>query len=61
MDALLLKGSDVTVALGVSRVTLWRLVKHGDFPQPLRIGRNILRWRRADVDAWLETRRAVSA
>jgi predicted DNA-binding transcriptional regulator AlpA len=26
---------------------------HGDFPRPLRIGHRIIRWRLADVEAYL--------
>ena len=58
MNARVMKVRDVMDALGVSRVTLWRLVKAGKFPQPIRIGSRILRWRVEDVEAWLT---AVSA
>ncbi len=42
---------------GVSRVTIWRYVKAGTFPQPLRLGGpkgRAVGWRRSDVIAWIE-------
>ena len=37
-----------------SGATLWRRVKAGTFPQPLRLEGNITAWRVGDVRAWLE-------
>ena len=39
--------------VSLSRATIWRKVKDGKFPQPVRIGVRGIRWRRADIDAWL--------
>jgi prophage regulatory protein len=38
---------------GLSRSTLWRLVKKGGFPPPIKIGKSA-RWRESDLDAWEE-------
>lgn len=38
--------------LGVSRVSISRWVEQGALPRPLRIGRRIVRWRVADLNAW---------
>lgn len=40
--------------LSVSRSSLWRMVKNEKFPPPIRFGRDFLRWRIADVNAYLE-------
>lgn len=45
--------TDLVAYLKMSRVTLWRKRKDGDFPQPCAIGGQ-LRWRRRDVDGWLD-------
>lgn len=48
-----LVGSDDHVGrLPVHRNTLWRWVREGRFPQPVRLGQNITAWRLADVEAW---------
>ncbi|MGA7873040.1 MAG: AlpA family phage regulatory protein [Candidatus Binatus sp.] len=39
------------------RVTLWRWINQGVFPQPLRLGLRKVRWRESDVDAWLAERK----
>lgn len=36
--------------IGVS--TLWKLVKEGGFPEPIRFGERCTRWRKQDVAAW---------
>ena len=37
---------------GVSRATIWRWVRGGKFPAPVRLGENVTRWRVADVVEW---------
>ena len=39
--------------VSLSRATIWRKVKDGKFPQPVRIGVRGIRWRRADIDQWI--------
>lgn len=41
---------DVAVTLNMGRATVWRLVKNGQLPKPIKIG-NSTRWRRADIEA----------
>ena len=53
----LLSVTEVAKRLGVSRWTIWRLIKKGEFLEPFRISDQILRWHPADVDAWIESRR----
>ena len=40
--------------LPFSPSTLWRRVRDGDFPQPLKLGERFTCWRVSDVRAWLE-------
>jgi predicted DNA-binding transcriptional regulator AlpA len=42
---------------GISRSTLFELRKRTDFPVPMRIGRRVLRWSAAEIDAFVERRR----
>jgi predicted DNA-binding transcriptional regulator AlpA len=39
--------------LDISAATFWRMVARGDFPKPLKLGKNITAWRVRDVRAWL--------
>ena len=51
-----LREPEVLLLVPLSRSTLWRRVKLGEFPKPLRLGGSRSRavaWRRADVDEWL--------
>ena len=45
--------------LSLSRTTIWRLVKSGDFPPPIRLGgpkSSAAGWRSSVVDQWLQSR-----
>ncbi|MDE2802026.1 MAG: AlpA family phage regulatory protein [Chloroflexota bacterium] len=43
---------EVEKTLGISRSTIWRLVKAGTFPPPLRITSKAIAWRKSDIEAW---------
>jgi prophage regulatory protein len=47
----------ISAATGKSRVQLWRDVRAGTFPPPLELGPNSIGWVKAEVDAWLRSRR----
>jgi len=54
----LLTVKDLAQILNVNERTCWRLAAeseagHGDFPRPLRIGPQTIRWRLSDVQAYL--------
>jgi len=40
---------------GLSRATIYRLIKAGKFPRPLSIGSGAVRWRQSDVVAWQQS------
>ena len=53
----ILRTPSVLTLIGLSRTSLWRRVRAGDFPAPVRLGGQGSRavgWRRADVERWLE-------
>ena len=54
----LVKVRDVEKMLGVSRATVYRMMKHGHFPRPIHIAPSSVRWERSVIDQWLEARRA---
>lgn len=56
----LLTLKDVTALLRVSQWTVFRMVKAGRFPAPLKVS-GALRWSLADVQGWLDSVRSAGA
>jgi prophage regulatory protein len=52
----LLREREVEKLVGVSRQTLWRMERDGDFPKRVRVGKNGVRWKASEVNAWLAAR-----
>ncbi|MGC2458727.1 MAG: AlpA family transcriptional regulator [Gallionellaceae bacterium] len=48
----LLRRKEVEKLSGMSRASLYRLIKAGKFPRPVSIGTGSVRWRQSDVIAW---------
>lgn len=48
----LLHVDEVVAKCGISKSSVWRLVREGKFPQRHKIGR-MTRWRLSDLEAWL--------
>lgn len=44
--------------LPFSSPTLWRMVKAGKFPAPVKLSERVTAWRVEDVRAWMQTRTA---
>lgn len=40
----------------VSPATLWRWVREGTFPRPVRLSSRITAWRTEDVERWIKAR-----
>jgi predicted DNA-binding transcriptional regulator AlpA len=43
-----------------SSATLWRKVKAGGFPTPVKLSSRVTAWRVEDVRAWMQTRPEVN-
>lgn len=52
----LLRKPQVLARVPWSDTTLWRRVKDGTFPAPIKISENCVAWRERDVNAWIEER-----
>jgi len=37
-----------------SRTTLWRRVRAGDFPKPVALSSHSTRWKKTEVEDWIE-------
>lgn len=56
MTARLLTRQEIENLTGLSRSTLYRLMRRGAFPEPIRIGLKAVRWPEPEIDAWLADR-----
>ena len=52
----LLRLSEVEARCGLSRSSLYRMMRNGAFPEPLQVGPRAVRWVETEVTAWLESR-----
>ena len=52
-----LRTTEVVERIGLSRSTLWRLERAGDFPERVHLGVNSVGWLETDIDSWLNNRR----
>jgi excisionase family DNA binding protein len=50
----MLTPGQVALEMGVSVRTLWRMIERGDFPQPVRYNRKLVRFPAAVVEAYLD-------
>ena len=40
----------------ISRATIYRAMRSGQFPLPLKVGVKAIRWRAVEIDEWLASR-----
>lgn len=57
----ILRRDDVLAMIGLSRSTLYNLVRDGRFPAPISIGQRAVGWRLSDVDEWVASRPQANA
>jgi len=48
----LLKMSDVTREVSLHRVTIYRMIRRGEFPPAHPISRGRVAWAESDIEAW---------
>lgn len=48
----LLRRKDVEKMAGISRATIYRLIKSGKFPSSVPLGTGSVRWKQSEVVAW---------
>lgn len=51
-DTPFLRDIEVAHRYGVSRPTIWRWLKKGKIPRPIKIGEGSSRWRFSDLENW---------
>lgn len=47
------KQPDRPAVVPISRATLWRWVKSGAFPRPIKLSNRVTAWRSDDIKKWL--------
>ena len=52
----LLTRVEVEARCAIARTTIYRLMRCGQFPEPLKIGPRAVRWPASEIDAWLANR-----
>ena len=52
-DPRLLRISDILDTTSLSQATIYRYIKHGDFPKQVRLGPGRVGWREIDVLNWI--------
>ena len=55
----ILRRREVERATRLSKATLYRMMRRGEFPAPIRIGRRAVAWRRREAEEWVATRERV--
>ncbi|MDC0947958.1 AlpA family transcriptional regulator [Gammaproteobacteria bacterium] len=52
----ILRAAEVQSLTSLSRTTLWRMEKRGDFPQRISLGVGAVGWRWSEVERWINSR-----
>ena len=52
----LLTMAELKELIPYSSAHVYRLIKQGDFPKPIRLGPNRVAWRTTDIERWIEAR-----
>jgi prophage regulatory protein len=56
----LLRLPEVQSIIGLRRSEIYRRIRTGTFPAPIRLGTNAVAWLQSDLDAWIAARVAES-
>jgi len=51
-----LRVQDVTQMTGLSKASVYRLIKLSDFPKQFKLGSRAIGWRMSSVKAWIDNR-----
>jgi predicted DNA-binding transcriptional regulator AlpA len=55
----LLSREEVEARTSLSKTTIWRRVRAGEFPSPVRLGPSRIAWVEASISEWIATRVAT--
>ncbi|ABM61932.1 helix-turn-helix transcriptional regulator [Halorhodospira halophila] len=52
----LLRINSVIKRVGLGRSTIYKKVKEGGFPKPIKLGERAIAWRESDIEEWISRR-----
>lgn len=56
MTDIMLRRAEVETICGLARSTIYRLMRQGEFPEPVRVGPRAVRWPTSEIETWLAAR-----
>ena len=56
MNERLLRRQEVEELTGLSRASIYRLMRSGGFPLPVRVSAAAVRWKASDIAVWIQSR-----
>ena len=56
MTTKLLTRQQIEEITGLTRSTIYRLMRSGQFPEPIRIGPRAVRWPQSEIESWIADR-----
>ena len=56
IESVLLTRREVESYVRLSRASIYTMMRRGAFPAPIKIGAQAVRWRKSEIDDWLEAR-----
>ena len=56
MQDRLLRRREVEEIVGLSRASIYRLMRSSGFPLPVNVSSKAVRWRESDIHAWIQSR-----
>lgn len=61
MTTKVLRLAAVLETVGMKKSTIYKWIREGTFPAPVRLGVQSVGWREADIEAWLAARESTRA
>ena len=52
----LLRREEVETRCGIARTTIYRLMRAGQFPEPVKVGPRAVRWPASEIEDWVAGR-----
>ena len=56
MNDRLLRREEVETRCGITRTTIYRLMRCDQFPEPIKVGPRAVRWPASEIESWLAGR-----
>lgn len=52
----LVRMKELSRIVGYKPWNIYRLIREGDFPRPVRLGQRAVAWRESDISDWIDSR-----